>query len=65
MKTYSYQIDNLSVEVGCGGLLRLLENGGEVGGGFFPPIEGIGADLEMQIACDDSMYEAYVLLLSI
>jgi len=60
MKNYSYQIDPRSVEVGGGWRLRLLENGEEVGGGIFPPIEGFGDELGLQIAYDDAIYEASV-----
>lgn len=41
MNEYSYQIDSRPAELGGGWRLRLLEVGEEVGGGIFPPEEGI------------------------
>lgn len=60
---YSYEINPRSVDVGGGWRLRLLENGDEVGGGVFPPVEGIeDAKEALQAAFDDAQGEAYAWL---
>lgn len=41
MIEYSYQIDQRPVELGGGWRLRLIEGAEEVGGGVFPPDEGV------------------------
>lgn len=60
MKIYSYQIDPRPVQAGGGWLLRLLENGEEVGGRVFPPIEGFGDEFGLQISYDDAVNEASI-----
>lgn len=56
---YSYEINPRSVDVGGGWRLRLLENGEEVGGGVFPPVDGIeDADEALQAAYDEAHAEA-------
>ena len=58
--TYSYEINPRPVELGGGWRLRLLEDGVEVGGGVFPPVEGIeDAKEALQAAFDDAETEAY------
>lgn len=60
---YSYEILPRPVELGGGWRLRLLENGEEVGGGVFPPVEGIeDAKEALQAAFDDAEGEAYAWL---
>ncbi|MET3133582.1 hypothetical protein AAKU55_003872 [Oxalobacteraceae bacterium GrIS 1.11] len=60
---YSYEITPRPVELGGGWRLRLLEDGVEVGGGVFPPVEGIeGAKEALQAAFDDAESEAYAWL---
>lgn len=60
---YSYEINPRSVDVGGGWRLRLLEDGEEVGGGVFPPVEGIeDAKEALQAAFDDAEGEAYAWL---
>ncbi len=57
---YSYEINPRPVELGGGWRLRLLEDSVEVGGGVFPPVEGIDdAEEALQAAFDDAEGEAY------
>jgi hypothetical protein len=57
---YSYEISPRPVELGGGWRLRLFEDGQEVGGGVFPPVEDIGAATEaLQAAHDDAEATAY------
>jgi len=55
---YTYEISRRSASVGGGWLLRLLDNGEEVGGGVFPPINGLRLDLALAAARDDAETEA-------
>ena len=58
--TYSYEINPRPVELGGGWRLRLLEDGQEVGGGVFPPVEDIEDATEaLQAAHDDAEATAY------
>jgi hypothetical protein len=60
---YSYEILPRPVELGSGWRLRLLEGREEVGGGVFPPVEGIeDAKDALQAAFDDAESEAYAWL---
>jgi hypothetical protein len=60
---YSYEILPRPVELGGGWRLRLLDGSEEVGGGVFPPVEGIeGATDALQAAFDDAESEAYAWL---
>lgn len=57
---YSYEILPRPVELGGGWRLRLLEGSEEIGGGVFPPVEGIeDAKEALQAAFDDAESEAY------
>jgi hypothetical protein len=57
---YTYEITPRPVELGGGWRLRLLEDSVEVGGGVFPPVEGIDdAEEALQAAFDDAEGEAY------
>jgi hypothetical protein len=57
---YSYEINPRPVELGGGWRLRLLEDGQEVGGGVFPPVEDIeDAKEALQAAHDDAEVTAY------
>ena len=57
---YTYEITPRLVELGGGWRLRLLEDGQEVGGGVFPPVEDIEDATEaLQAAHDDAEAEAY------
>jgi hypothetical protein len=59
MNEYSYLIDQRPAELGGGWRLRLLESGEEVGGGIFPPDEGIeDTEQAKQVAYDDALSEA-------
>lgn len=61
--TYSYKITPRPVELGGGWRLRLLEGSEEIGGGVFPPVEGIEDGKEaVQAAFDDAESEAYAWL---
>jgi hypothetical protein len=63
MSEYTYEILPRLVELGGGWRLRLLEDGVEVGGGVFPPVEGIDDAKEaLQAAFDDAESEAYAWL---
>ena len=56
---YTYTITPRSEAAGGGWNLRLLEDGEEVGGGVFPPVEGIEDPEEAaQVAYDDAVGEA-------
>jgi hypothetical protein len=56
---YSYEITPRPVALGGGWRLRLLEDGQEVGGGVFPPVDGIDDPQEaLQAAFDDAEGEA-------
>lgn len=60
---FSYEITPRPDELGGGWRLRLLEDGVEVGGGVFPPVEGIEDVKEaQQAAFDDAESEAYAWL---
>jgi hypothetical protein len=53
--SYTYEINSRPLELGGGWRLRLLENGVEVGGGVFPPVEGIeDAKEALQAAFDEA-----------
>lgn len=57
---YSYEITPRPAHLGGGWRLRLLENGEEVGGGVFPPVEGIEDAAEaLQAAFLDAEETAY------
>lgn len=57
---YSYEINPRPDNLGGGWRLRLLEDGVEVGGGVFPPVEGIeDAKEALQAAWEDAENEAY------
>ncbi len=57
--TYSYEINPRPGEMGGGWRLRLLEGDEDVGGGVFPPVEGIeDADEALQAAHDEAHAEA-------
>jgi hypothetical protein len=59
--TFSYEIDPRLADLGGGWRLRLLEDGVEVGGGVFPPVEDWeDDDLASQAAYDDALVEASV-----
>lgn len=56
---YKYQITPRADALGGGWQLRLLDDGEEVGGGVFPPVEGVGdAQEALQAAHDNAMDEA-------
>lgn len=56
---YAYSITSLPDALGFGWRLRLLDNGEEVGGGVFPPVEGIDdAEEALQAAHDNAMDNA-------
>ena len=58
-KDYAYSITSRSDTLGGGWRLRLLDDGEEVGGGVFPPVEGIDdAEEALQAAHDDAMDNA-------
>lgn len=60
---YSYEITPRPTELGGGWRLRLLEGNEEVGGGVFPPVEGVeDAKEALQAAFDDAESEAYAWL---
>lgn len=60
---YNYEISPRPLEVGGGWRLRLLEDGEEVGGGVFPPVDDIeDANEALQAAFDDAEGEAYAWL---
>ncbi len=57
---YNYEILPRPVGLGGGWRLRLLDGSEEVGGGVFPPVEGIkDANDALQVAFDDAENEAY------
>lgn len=61
--TYNYEILPRPEHLGGGWRLRLLEDGEEVGGGVFPPVEGIeDAKKVLQAAFEDAEAEAYTWL---
>jgi len=61
--TYTYEILPRAASLGGGWRLRLLEDDVEVGGGVFPPVEGIGnAEEALQAAFYDAESEAYTWL---
>ena len=58
-KGYAYSITSRPDALGGGWQLRLLDDGEEVGGGVFPPVEGIDdAQEALQAAHDNAMDEA-------
>jgi hypothetical protein len=60
---FSYEITPRPDNLGSGWRLRLLEDGVEVGGGVFPPVEGIeDATAALQSAFVDAEAEAYAWL---
>lgn len=61
---YSYDITPRPAELGGGWRLRLLEDGVEVGGGVFPPVENGSQNPKdvIQVAFADAEAEAYVWL---
>lgn len=65
MSEYSYRIDPRRAELGGGWRLRLLEGGEEVGGGIFPPDEGIeDAEAALSNSYADALDEGEVWLSS-
>ena len=57
--TQTYEITPRPVELGSGWRLRCLEDGQEVGGGVFPPVEGFDDPADaLQAAYDDAEGEA-------
>jgi hypothetical protein len=62
---FSYEITLRPVELGGGWQLRLLEDGLEVGGGVFPPVQEYkDAQDALEAALDDAEREAYAWLAS-
>jgi hypothetical protein len=61
---YTYDITPRSAELGGGWRLQLLEDGVEVGGGVFPPVETGSQNPKdaIQAAFDDAEAEAYAWL---
>jgi len=60
---FCYEITPRPDQLGGGWRLRLLEDGQEVGGGVFPPVEGIeDAKEALQAAFEDAEVEAYTWL---
>ena len=61
---YNYEIASRPIELGGGWRLRLLEDGFEVGGGVFPPVETGNQNPKnaIQVAFDDAEAEAYAWL---
>jgi len=58
-----YKIDPRPAELGGGWRLRLFEDGEEVGGGVFPPVDTLeDAELAEKAAYDDALSEASVWL---
>jgi hypothetical protein len=58
-KGYAYSITSRPDALGGGWRLRLLDDGEEVGGGVFPPVEGLDDSQEaLQAAHDNAMDEA-------
>jgi hypothetical protein len=58
-KGYTYSITSRPDALGGGWRLRLLNDGEEMGGGVFPPVEGIDdAEEALQAAHDDAMDNA-------
>lgn len=56
---YSYEINPRPADLGGGWQLRLLEDGEEIGGGVFPPAEGIeDAKVAERVAYGDALREA-------
>lgn len=57
---YNYEIASRPIELGGGWRLRLLEDGVEVGGGVFPPVETGNQNPKnaIQVAFDDAEAEA-------
>lgn len=59
MTTYTHTIAPRPIELGGGWRLRLLEDGEEVGGGVFPPVDDLeDPDEALQAAFDDAEAEA-------
>ena len=57
---FSYEITPRPDNLGGGWRLRLLEDGEEVGGGVFPPVDSIeDAKEALQAAWEDAETEAY------
>lgn len=57
---YTYTIEPRAAELGGGWRLRLIEDGQEVGGGVFPPVDGMETEKEaLQAAFDDAEATAY------
>ena len=60
---FTYEIIPRPVDVGGGWLLRLLENGEEVGSGAFPPTDEFeDAEEALRGAYEDAEWEAYLWL---
>lgn len=60
---YDYRIDPRPAELGGSWRLRLFEDGEEVGGAVFPPVESLeNAELAENGAYDDAISEASVWL---
>lgn len=59
MSKHSYEITPRQANLGGGWRLRLLQGCEEIGGGVFPPMEGIDdAEKAVQAAYDDALSEA-------
>lgn len=57
---FSYEIKPRTAELGGGWKLTLLEEGVEIGGGVFPPVENIENEKEVvQTAYDDALDVAF------
>lgn len=54
----TYQINPRPAELGGGWQLQLLEDGQEMGGGVFPPVQT--DDAEFDQAYQDALYEAQI-----
>lgn len=60
---FSYEIKPRASDLGGGWRLRLLVDGQEIGGGVFPPVNGIDdVAIALQAAFDDAEGEAYAWL---
>lgn len=55
LKTYGYTIDPRPAALGGGWRLRLLENGEEIGGGVFPPLDIDDARLALDMAYSEAL----------
>lgn len=55
MTRFKYEIESIPDELGGGWRLRLMEKGEEVGGGVFPPVQGIEPESASQQAFFDAL----------